>query len=77
MTLLREGQVIQKRLQSSNNRKPEDTARVFAKLMIQGKTNAALKFHSNESENGVLEMNDDILKGKSTLNLVQLVRTRY
>ena len=62
MTLLREGQVIQKRLQSSNNPKPEDTARVLAKLMIQGKTNVGLKFLSNESENGVLEMNDDILR---------------
>ena len=62
ITLLHEGQKIQKRLQSSNKRKPEDTARVFAKLMMQGKINAALKFLSKESENGVLDLNDDVLR---------------
>ena len=43
--LMHECRVIQKR-------EPEDTARIFSNLMIQGKIKAALKFLSNEGDSG-------------------------
>ena len=39
--LIKEGQVIQKRLMDNKRTKPDDTARIFAKLMFQGKIIAA------------------------------------
>ena len=56
--LMHECRVIQKRLLSSKKREPEDTARVFSNLMIQGKIKAALNFLSKEGDSGVLDMND-------------------
>ena len=41
--LLRENHCIQRKLQQSKKRSSEDTSRIFAKLMFQGKVNAALK----------------------------------
>jgi len=48
LTLLEEGNIIQQSLPSHGGRKnssSEDTARVFARLMFQGKVKAALRFH--------------------------------
>ena len=59
--ILHEGWIIQRRLKTSKSRSAEDTARSFAKLIIQGKINAALKLLSSESENGVHKI-DDVLK---------------
>ena len=60
--LLCDARLIQKRLTTGKKRQPEDTARVFPRLMFQGKINAALKFLSEESEKGVHELNDDVLR---------------
>ena len=59
--LLREGRVIQQRLKESKRRSNEDTAKIFAKLVFQGKINAALKLLSSENENGVHDINDEII----------------
>ena len=40
----------------------EDIANVFARLMLQGKANAALKFLTDKSDQGLLPVNDDILR---------------
>ena len=45
----------------SKLRNAEDSARIFAKLIFQGKINAALKFLSSDYDNGVHEINDEIL----------------
>ena len=60
--LLRESRVIQQRLKESKRRSNEDTAKIFAKLVFQGKINAALKLLSSENENGVHDINDEIIK---------------
>ena len=61
--LLREGIKIQKKLKASNSRSSEDTAKIFAKLMLQGKINAAVKFLSSENDQGgVLRLSNDVLE---------------
>ena len=59
-TLLRECRRIQSKLASSKRRAPEDTARIFSKLVFEGKINAALKLLSNDS-NGVLELTEQTM----------------
>ena len=59
--LLRECRDIQKKVQSSKRRSSEDSARIFSKLMMQGKINAALKFLSSDADNGVLELTDETM----------------
>jgi len=56
--LLGEGRTIQHRLNSHHNqsqRSPEHTARVFAKLMMEGKVRAALRVISEDNSWGVAE----------------------
>ena len=60
--LLKEGAKIQQRINSSKKRTPEDTARIFSKLMFGGKVNAALKLISDEGSGGVLDLNDSTMK---------------
>ena len=52
--LLRECKTIQHKLITSKVRSSDDTARIFPKLMFQGKINAAVKFLSSENNQGVL-----------------------
>ena len=61
-TLLDEGRVIQQRLTAGKRRSAEDSAKVFAKLMLQGKINAALNLLSTESGGGVLQLDDTVIK---------------
>jgi len=56
--LLGEGRTIQHRLNSHHNQSqqsPEHTARVFAKLMMEGKVRAALRVISEDNSWGVAE----------------------
>ena len=59
--LMQEFRTIQKRLSCPNTRKPKDNARIFANLMIEGKTKAALKFLTKDCENGILDLSDDVM----------------
>ena len=59
--ILLEGRVIQQQLNRSKRSKNEDMSRNFAKLVFQGKINAALKLLSSESDFGVHQINDDII----------------
>ena len=40
----------------------EDTSRIFAKLVMDGKLSAALKFLDTESSSGVLKLSDSVMK---------------
>jgi hypothetical protein len=48
--LMIECRYIQKNLQSSKRRLPEDTARIFGKLILQGKMKAAVKMLSSDAD---------------------------
>ena len=59
--LLKEGRTIQKRITTSKARSPEDASRIFAKLMMQGKVRAAIKFLSENSDTGILPSDDQTI----------------
>ena len=61
--LVKEARMIQNRFRNSTNTKyaQDNSARSFAKLMWEGKTQAALKMLFKDYENGVLKIDDNIL----------------
>ena len=59
--LLKEGRIIQKRINTSKKRSHEATSRIFAKLMLQGKVSAAIKLLSEDSESGILPADDNTI----------------
>ena len=61
--LVEDARTVQNRFRNSTNTKrtQDDSARSFAKLMWEAKTQAALKMLSKDYENGVLKIDDDIL----------------
>ena len=62
--LLREGRAIQQRLRQnfSKNDTPEHKAKTFAKLMLLGKVNAALKLLDKGSSLGVADVTEETLR---------------
>ena len=60
--LLSEASRIQDRLTTGKQRSPDDTAKIFARLMLEGKVNAALKFLSTENSAGVLKLTNDVIE---------------
>ena len=61
--ILQEAKLIQRRLLSSKKPKSsEDISRIFAKLMMEGKISAALKFLDSESSGGVLPISNNVLE---------------
>ena len=60
--ILEEGCNIQRHLKSARPRQPEDTARIFANLMLQGKVNSALKFLTEDHDKGgILPLKETVL----------------
>ena len=59
--LVREGRNIQQKITTSNQQSSEDKDKIFVKLMLQGKVNAALKLLSTDYDNGVHQINDDVI----------------
>ena len=60
--ILKEACLIQTKLKSSKSpRTTEDISRIFAKLVMEGKISAALKFLDNESSAGVLNLSEEVL----------------
>ena len=59
LDLLKEGRLIQERLKSSKSRILKDIGKNFAKLMMKGKVNAALKMLT-DSHIGVHQINEEI-----------------
>ena len=61
--LLSEARAIQNKLQSfKKTSDPEHLEKTFAKLMLQGKVNAALKLLDNSNGNGVLLLSPETIK---------------
>ena len=59
--LLREGRSVQKRLVRSHQKKdPPHKAKIFAKLVIEGQINSALRYLTDDGCGGVLSLNDDV-----------------
>ena len=52
--LISEGKVIQNRLTSGKRKERDDIEPVFAKLMFEGKINAALKYLTENNDHGIL-----------------------
>ena len=66
-TLLGEGRTIQQRIQTSNQ-SPNQTkrlARSFAKLMLEGKTKAALRLITEQDKGGFLHLNNVVQIGSA------------
>ena len=61
-SLLREGRMIQRRLSKSNKDDPPNKARIFAKLVMEGQINSALRYLSEDDSGGVLPLTDDVVR---------------
>ena len=61
--IMKEAKLIQSKLKSSQSKKkePADTARIFAKLIMEGKIKNALSLLEEQSQQGVLPLNDATL----------------
>ena len=61
--LLREGRSVQKRLVRSHQKKDSPhKAKIFAKLVMEGQINSALRYLTEDSCGGLLSLNDDVMK---------------
>ena len=67
-SLLREGRMIQRRLLKSNKNDPPNKARIFAKLVMEGQINSALRYLSKDDSGGVLPLTDDVCERSSMEN---------
>ena len=61
-SLLREGRSIQKRLAKAKRTKPPNKAKIFAKLVMEGQNNSALRYLSEADCDGVLPLTDDMMR---------------
>ncbi len=59
--LIREGRIIQSRIGKFKGSNHPDKAKVFAKLVLEGQINSALRFLSETSNGGVLTLTDDVM----------------
>ena len=59
--LLRECRIIQRRIGKLKGSASPDKTKVFAKLVLEGQINAALRFVSESSSGGVLPLTDDVM----------------
>ena len=59
--LLREGRMIQARIGKSKKSEPPDRAKIFAKLVMEGQINSAMRSLSEEGNGGVLPLSDDVM----------------
>ena len=60
--LIREGRLIQRRLKKSCKADPPNKARSFAKLILEGQINSALRYLSENDGGGVLPLTDDVIR---------------
>ena len=60
--LLRKGRMIQRRIQKSCRNYPPNKAKIFAKLVMEGQINSALRYLSEKGGGGVLPLTDDLLQ---------------
>ena len=60
-SLLREGRSIQKRLVKTKRTEPPNKAKIFAKLVMEGQVNSALRYLSENECGGVLPLTVDVM----------------
>ena len=60
--LISEGQVIRKPLTSEKRKKGDNIERIFEKLMFEGKINAAWRYLTENSDQGILPSTPEIIK---------------
>ena len=58
---LTEGRTIQRRLQSGKRHHAPNKAKAFAKLVMEGQINSAVRFLSEDGGRGVLPLTDDVM----------------
>ena len=51
-----------KRILKTKRAKPPDKAKIFAKLVMQGQINSALRYLSDDDCGGVLPLTDDLMR---------------
>ncbi|CAB4036471.1 RNA-directed DNA polymerase from mobile element jockey-like, partial [Paramuricea clavata] len=61
-SLLREGRSIQKSLAKAKRTEPPNKAKIFAKLVMEGQINSALRYLSEADCDGVLPLTDDVMR---------------
>ena len=59
--LLRVGRIIQSRIGKLRSSDPPDKSKVFAKLLLEGQINSALRFLSESTSGGVLPLTDEVM----------------
>ena len=59
--LLREGRMLQGRIGKLKTFDQPEKSKIFAKLVLEGQINSALRFLSETSTGGVLELTDDVM----------------
>ena len=70
--LMREGRTIQTHLQSRrHNASEEQNSRVFSKLMFEGKTRAALRYLSENSSSGLLDIDENVDERRTVLDVLR------
>ena len=79
--LLKEGRTIQKRLHRSRRPHQDDQlARLFSKLMFEGKTHATLQLLSDKGKGGVLHLDNLVSTSESepsTVMDVHVLRSKH
>lgn len=60
--LIREGRMIQQRIGRSRKIEPPNKAKIFAKLVMEGRINYALCYLSDNDSKGVLPLSDDVME---------------
>ena len=60
--LLREGRIIQSRIGKLRSADPPDKSKVFTKLVLKGQINSALRFLSENTSGGVLQLTDEVME---------------
>ena len=73
--LLREGRIIQGRIGKLKRVGPPDRSKVFAKLVLEGQINLALRFLSESSSSGVLALTDEVMT--QTWDHYSMARSRF
>ena len=54
--------MIQRRLLKSNKNDPPNKARIFAKLVMKGQINSALRYLNEDDSRTVLPLTDDVVR---------------
>ena len=59
--LMREGRFIQERPPKTASRKPQDQARIFANLIMEGQIKSAMRFLDKDGNHGVPSLTEEIM----------------